>query len=430
MKKIISYLTIISLLLITFSCGGGGSSKGVSPVTVLASFKTSSAGSAAMKTQATTLTNIRYTVSGSDMDIMTGTVPVTGNLVEFTLNVPNGPQRHFVIEAIDTSNYVRYKGEAYRDLNGAPVIVEITLIEQILDISGSWILYLTPDGGVEESDCFFIEQYDKSVYFSWWQHEFVTSVSGTLAGSSLELLGESLYYGESIYFTALATTDGNTIIGTYNYSGAYSQSGAWRAEKGLCKKSKGWVRVCKYHGQSQYDLDFYVWDLIFDEIIIKSASVAGPNIGTLPLIINEQTSVYLGETMPIAGDIYTFNIEYSDGTTDTVTATVRDTFVGTPVPISPADGEIVNTLTPTFSWQPPPCNCQGYYRVWVVDSLGNDIWSVYPSKEATSVVYNFDGNGIPLKTGETYEWRLIAFDKPILGGPDNNVWAISSFTVQ
>ena len=138
MKKIVSYLTIISLLLITFSCSGGGkgSSKGVSPVTVLASFKTSSAGSAAMKAQATTLTNIRYTVSGSGMDIMTDTVPVTSNLVEFTLEVPNGPQRHFLIEALDSSNYVRYKGEAYRDLDGTPVTIEITLVGETL--IGTW----------------------------------------------------------------------------------------------------------------------------------------------------------------------------------------------------------------------------------------------------------------------------------------------------
>lgn len=138
MKKIVLYLTIISLLLITFSCSGGGkgSSKGVSSVTILASFKTSSAGSAAMKAQATTLTNIRYTVSGSGMETMTGTVPVTGNLVEFTLNVPNGPQRHFLIEALDTFNTVRYKGEAYRDLDGTPVTIEITLVGDPL--IGTW----------------------------------------------------------------------------------------------------------------------------------------------------------------------------------------------------------------------------------------------------------------------------------------------------
>jgi hypothetical protein len=138
MRKIVSYLTIICLLLITFSCGGGGSSKGVSPVTVLASFKTSSAG-AAMKAQATTLTTIRYTVTGSGMETMTDTVPVTSNLVEFTLEVPNGTQRHFLIEALDSSNNVRYKGEAYKDLDGTPVTITIDLVSTTPNqLIGKW----------------------------------------------------------------------------------------------------------------------------------------------------------------------------------------------------------------------------------------------------------------------------------------------------
>lgn len=57
------------------------------------------------------------------------------------------------------------------------------------------------------------------------------------------------------------------------------------------------------------------------------------------------------------------------------------------------------------------------------------MWSAYLPKETTRVVYDSDGRGTPLSEGETYEWRLIAFDEPISGGPDNNVWILSSFTV-
>lgn len=132
MKKIVSYLTIICLLSITFSCGGGGSgsAKGVSPVTVLASFKSfATLSNTSLKAAASVLlTSIRYTVSGSDMETMTGTVPVTGNLVEFTLNVPNGPQRHFLIEALDAPGNVLYRGEIFADLNGAPVTLTIILV--------------------------------------------------------------------------------------------------------------------------------------------------------------------------------------------------------------------------------------------------------------------------------------------------------------
>lgn len=131
MKKIVSYLTIICLLLVTFSCGGGGkSSQGTSPVTISASFKSfATLSNAALRAAASALlTSVRYTVSGSGMDTMTDTVPVTGNLVEFTLEVPNGSRRHFLVEAMDASGNVLYRGETYADLNGAPVTITITLV--------------------------------------------------------------------------------------------------------------------------------------------------------------------------------------------------------------------------------------------------------------------------------------------------------------
>jgi hypothetical protein len=61
---------------------------------------------------------------------------------------------------------------------------------------------------------------------------------------------------------------------------------------------------------------------------------------------------------------------------------------------------------------------------------GNDMWSLYVPAETTSAVYNSDGRGTPLTAGETYEWRLITYDKPISGGPDNNTWVSVGFTVQ
>jgi hypothetical protein len=131
MKKITSYLAIISLLLITFSCGGGGSgsSKGISSVTISASFKNfTTLSNTSLNAAASTLTSIHYTVTGSGMEKMTGSVPVIGNLVEFILDVPNGPRRHFLIEALDVNNQVKYIGEANRDLDGTPVTIEIILL--------------------------------------------------------------------------------------------------------------------------------------------------------------------------------------------------------------------------------------------------------------------------------------------------------------
>lgn len=161
-----------------------------------------------------------------------------------------------------------------------------------------------------------------------------------------------------------------------------------------------------------------------------SGTICGRNVNISNLMVNSQTSYFSGQTQLSASEPYTYDVSYSDETTETETGSVRDTFVDYPIPLSPAYGEVINTFTPTFSWQPPSCECQGFYRIWIVNSQGDDVWSVYPPKETTSVVYNFDGQGDALQSGETYEWRLIAFDEPISGEPDNNVWALSTFTVQ
>lgn len=137
MKRVALYLAILSILFLTVSCGGGGgsgTSKGISPVTISASFKDVLA--TGIKAKANTLTQIRYRVSGSGMDVITGVVPISNNLVEFQLKVPNGPQRYFIIEALDKDNRVRYAGDARRDLSGEPVVVEITLINNL--IIGTW----------------------------------------------------------------------------------------------------------------------------------------------------------------------------------------------------------------------------------------------------------------------------------------------------
>ncbi len=135
-KCLLNYeLISISLLLIITGCGGGGgektSSSGFSPVTLTAKFITSTD----MKAAASTIANIHYTVTGPGMKRMEGTVPVTGNLVEFKLNVPNGKKRFFRLTAVNSSSHILYGGATYQDLNGTPVTVDINLKNPI---AGKW----------------------------------------------------------------------------------------------------------------------------------------------------------------------------------------------------------------------------------------------------------------------------------------------------
>ena len=98
MKKTTLLIIIICALSMLINCGGGGGENGAdsSEVTVSATFIKSQV---SFLHTSSTLTRIRYIVSGPGMKTMTGNVPVQGDLVEFILNVPNGPQRHFIIEA-------------------------------------------------------------------------------------------------------------------------------------------------------------------------------------------------------------------------------------------------------------------------------------------------------------------------------------------
>ena len=129
MKKIALYISILSILFIFLNCGGGsgsGKNKGASQITIKATFKDVSATSG-IKAAASTIINIRYTISGPGMTTITGLAPVVGNMVEISLVVPNGSQRLFVIEALDALGDVKYYGSAEKDLDGTPVEIEITM---------------------------------------------------------------------------------------------------------------------------------------------------------------------------------------------------------------------------------------------------------------------------------------------------------------
>lgn len=76
----------------------------------------------------TIVQNLRLTVSAGDMTTITATVNVTGlTTADFVVEVPNGPQRHFVVEGLDSGLTAQYTGEAYSDLIGDPVLLTINM---------------------------------------------------------------------------------------------------------------------------------------------------------------------------------------------------------------------------------------------------------------------------------------------------------------
>lgn len=134
-----------------FGCGGGGGSGSVkfSTVTISATYKSSSSSAGSMKAAAAMPTHIRYTVTGHNMGVITGVVPAAGDFVDIELKVPSGPQRHFVIEALSGSGGVIYRGEAFHDLDGTPIVIDIILEEIIPNqLVGTWG-YINLDHDIE-----------------------------------------------------------------------------------------------------------------------------------------------------------------------------------------------------------------------------------------------------------------------------------------
>ncbi|MBI5195507.1 MAG: YncE family protein, partial [Nitrospirae bacterium] len=71
--------------------------------------------------------SIRFTISASDMSTITRTVSYSGGTVSESFNVPNGSNRRFLVEALNSSGSVIYNGETTTNLNGSAVTLGIAL---------------------------------------------------------------------------------------------------------------------------------------------------------------------------------------------------------------------------------------------------------------------------------------------------------------
>jgi hypothetical protein len=230
------------------------------------------------------------------------------------------------------------------------------------DLRGTWLVSLAPEGEPSfEAFCAEIRQFNASRAASqWWPQEsqYMQPLSGVILGDRLDVWGTGQNYGNPTVFRATCTTDGNTMSGSFTASGADAGTGTWTATRAACKSSRGTIRVSSF-ADGRYAVDFWVTALVRGQIP-ASATVTGPQTGgVLQLNTTEHTVLWLGAA-PVAGDLYTFTFSYADGFAEVVTDALRPTYVGFPTILSPTEGQVVNTLTPTVEWAQPSCGCQGY----------------------------------------------------------------------
>jgi hypothetical protein len=75
----------------------------------------------------TTVTALRFTIRAAEIADIVQTVPVTGATMTVTLQVPDGPGRTILVEALDSSGASRFRGGTIIDAAGVPLSVTIAM---------------------------------------------------------------------------------------------------------------------------------------------------------------------------------------------------------------------------------------------------------------------------------------------------------------
>lgn len=131
-------LTGILLAATLAGCGGSAvTGDGTTAVTVTIGGTGSSAASATVAPRATprpmgaaipsTVTAIRFTIRGADIADIVQTVPVTGTTMSVTLQVPSGPGRTILVEALDSDGLSHFRGVTVIDASGVALSVTIDM---------------------------------------------------------------------------------------------------------------------------------------------------------------------------------------------------------------------------------------------------------------------------------------------------------------
>ncbi len=146
----------------------------------------------------------------------------------------------------------------------------------------------------------------------------------------------------------------------------------------------------------------------------------GTNVGTnvpydLGVRLNDQRASLgvdwfgIGAVAPLVNDSDSMTVTYSDGTTETLSASITGV-------VALATNLVPNTsgagVIPSFTWTPPsPAPALYTYEISVFIS-GMTFWDIYglPSSQSQPVTYNFDGKGKALSSGVQSQWWLYVQD--------------------
>ncbi len=236
------------------------------------------------------------------------------------------------------------------------------------------------------------------------------------------------YRGDTIPFSDADEAVSFTVTG----------EGAWSVQKAVSldpptNVTKASVSTNHYYPETMFPgMNEYEVSLSVRGSDISSVTVEGPNVTLTSLEYEESTfgewrwNISVGlPGKPSIGDTYVFHVTYNNSTTEDLTASVTGVIEEFPTIISPVHGSTITTTTPTFEWSASTIDLSQIIIIVMDSEEEKFIWMVNVSKEATSVVYNFDGEGEQLQSGKTYFWAVLYRDE----SDDNGAFVFSEFTI-
>lgn len=220
-------LTALLLAITLAGCGGsvvtGG---GSTAVTVTVGAGASTAAPAAASSRATprplaatipaSVTRIRFTISGSGMDnlVQEFAVPPSGGTLTVTLQVPSGPGRTILVEALDSGGSSRFRGTAVIDASGVPLAVAIGMIVDPANPAlQTWTLAADTDPAFASLNR--VAQGDGILLAGGTSGEILSSIDGNnwTSRTSVNLTGDiiALAFGDNT-FLAMTSTPNFTAV--------------------------------------------------------------------------------------------------------------------------------------------------------------------------------------------------------------------------
>jgi uncharacterized protein (DUF2141 family) len=149
------------------------------------------------------------------------------------------------------------------------------------------------------------------------------------------------------------------------------------------------------------------------KVTITSANFAVAQIPVPMDVYGGYLFITVGQARPKQGDFYTYHVDYSDGTSEDLSATVSGVLDSFAQNLTVDTSTPYSTTVPLFAWDAPlspPANPS--YSIMVEDQAGGTPW-FYPQNGVltqTSVPYNADGNAPPLVSGQSYGWTVSVID--------------------